>query len=148
MIENNHIIRWRRVVLLLIAIAALLLIAAAFPPFSIVLQILTDEQTLVLSLVAMAILQFLKIVWVGLLKRPKPSTGVMRWALAVIGIGFGVLWGGVKLPPLDDPMTFLTALVTLAGTVVIYAGLVYDYLVERILGWLDTAALRSRLLKP
>lgn len=113
-----------------------------------VVQTLTGEQVLVLSLVSMLILQFLKIIWVGLLKQPKPSVGVMRWVLAGVGILFGVFWTPITLPPLDDPMAFIIALVTVGGEVVIFAGLVYDYMFESIVGWLDAAVINRRLLAP
>lgn len=107
-----------------------------------VLQELTDEQTVILSLLVLAVIQFLKIVYYGLLKRPKLTEGQMRTVVFVLSVPIGYFFAEVELPPFEDPMAFAQAIILLASGVLIWSGLVYEYLLQGLLGFVDSAVLR------
>ena len=101
------------------------------------LQQLADNDVFLLSMLLLAITQGFKIVWIGMLKKPKPSKGQVRLFVFVLSVPVGLVFAGVELPPLDDPMVFAQEIVLLAGAVLVYSGLAYEYLLNGVLGFLD-----------
>ena len=101
------------------------------------LQELTGEQISALSLLTLVIIQVFKIVLVGLFKLPKPTKTQMRLFVFVLSVPLGLVFSGLTLPPISDPLEFAQALVKTAGAVLIYSGLVYGYMLNDLLGWLD-----------
>ena len=98
---------------------------------------LTSEQATLVVFLATAIVQLINIVWVGLLKKPKPSIGSIRWVLFGTAIVLAYFWNPVQLPALDDPMAFGVALIAVALEIFVFAQIVYDKLLELVLGGLD-----------
>ncbi|MGH9158183.1 MAG: hypothetical protein ACRD1K_20635 [Acidimicrobiales bacterium] len=122
-------------------------------PLLLLLQALTDEQTATVALLTLGIVQFLKVVYIGVLKRPKPSKGSMRLFVFVISVPIGYAFAGLVLPPVgEDPMAFAQALIGTAGAVLIQSGLVYDYMLDGVFGFLDYRVLgrkgKTPLLAP
>ncbi len=106
------------------------------------LQELTDEQTVILSLLVLAVVQFLKIIYYGLLKRPKLSEGEMRVVVFVLSVPVGFFFAEVQLPSFEDPMLFAQEIILLASVVLIWSGLVYNYMLQGLLGFVDSKILR------
>lgn len=106
------------------------------------LQELTDEQTVILSLLVLVVMQFLKIIYYGLLKRPKLSAGQMRLVVFVLSVPIGYVFAEVQLPSFEDPMAFAQAIIVLASGVLIWSGLVYNYMLQDLLGFVDSKILR------
>lgn len=108
---------------------------------------MTQEQALVLGLIAMGIVQGLKVVLIGLFGLPKPSTLTVALIALAVAVGVAYVWHGpVVLPdPQADPFAFLLALAQAAGAVFAEASVFYYFLLERILKGLDTLAARARL---
>ena len=101
------------------------------------LQELTGEQISALSLLTLVIIQVFKIVLVGLFKLPKPTRTQMRLFVFVLSVPLGLVFSGLTLPPISDPLEFAQALIATAGQVLVYSGLVYGYMLNDLLGWLD-----------
>lgn len=106
------------------------------------LQELNEEQVIMLGLLTLAVTQILKIVYYGLLKRPKLSAGEMRAFVFVISVPVGYFFAEVQLPSLDDPMLFAQEIILLASGVLIWSGLVYNYMLQDLLGFVDSKILR------
>lgn len=105
---------------------------------TVILQALSDEQVLQLSLVTLFLVQLLKIVYVGLLKRPKPGKGTMRLVVFVLSVPIGYFYSEVDTPVYGgDPLAFAQELIFLASGVLIWSGLAYDYILDGVFGWLD-----------
>ncbi len=98
---------------------------------------MSGDDLVLLATIGMLIVQGLKIFWVGLLGRAKPSVGFMRILVMVISIGYGYLNTDISLPVLDDPLAFITALVSAAGAVLVVAHNAYEVILEPILKWID-----------
>ena len=101
------------------------------------LQELTGEQISALSLLTLVIIQVFKIVLVGLFKLPKPTKTQMRLFVFVLSVPIGLIFSGLTLPPISDPLEFAQALIATAGQVLVYSGLVYQFMLNDLLGWLD-----------
>ena len=101
------------------------------------LQELTGDQISALSLLTLAIIQGLKFVWVGLLKWRKPTKAQMRLLVFVLSVPIGLVFSGLTLPSITDPLEFAQALIATAGQVLVYSGLVYQFMLNDLLGWLD-----------
>ena len=101
------------------------------------LQELTGEQISALSLLTLVIIQVFKIVLVGLFKLPKPTRRKMRLFVFVLSVPLGLVFSGLTLPPISDPLEFAQALIFTAGQVLVYSGLVYQFMLNDLLGWLD-----------
>ena len=101
------------------------------------LQELTGEQISALSLLTLVIIQVFKIVLVGLFKLPKPTKTQMRLFVFVLSVPLGLVFSGLQLPPISDPLEFAQALIFTAGQVLVYSGLVYQFMLNDLLGWLD-----------
>ena len=112
------------------------------------LQQLTDEQTMILSLLTLTIIQILKIVYYGLLQRPKLTKGQMRAVVFVLSVPIGYFFAEVKIPSFDDPMEFAQKIILLASTVLIWSGLVYSYMLNDLLGFVDSKILRRDGKRP
>ncbi len=97
---------------------------------------LTVEQVRTLVIVAVVITQAIKIVYVGLLKQPKPSEGNMRIIAFGASVIAGYFYSDVVLPPFSDPMALATALLEGATTIFVFAHLAYVVIVSNFLGWL------------
>ena len=108
------------------------------------LQALTSDQVQALSILTLVIIQFLKIVVVGLLKRPKPSKGVMRAIVFVAAFPIGFVFADAALPVYEggDPMAFANEIFALGSAVLIQAGLVYGFILDGLLEFLDAKVLR------
>jgi branched-subunit amino acid transport protein len=109
---------------------------------------MTAEQMTVTVLVAALVVQALKFLWIGVGKRPKPSEGALRAVAFVVSAILAFLWRSpIALPaPASDPVAFAIALVEAAAVILIFAHLVYDVLLDKILTGLDTLTL-ARLFK-
>ena len=101
------------------------------------LQELTGDQISALSLLTLIIIQVFKFVWVGLLKWRKPTKAQMRLFVFVLAVPIGLIFSGLRLPPISDPLEFAQALISTAGQVLVYSGLVYQFMLNDLLGWLD-----------
>ena len=104
---------------------------------------MNGDDLILLATIGTVIVQFLKIVWVGLLKRAKPTAGFMRILVMVIAIGYGYLNADIALPVLGDPLEFVIALVAAAASVLVVADRAYEVILEPILGWLDAQLFSS-----
>ena len=102
------------------------------------------NDLILLAAIGTFIVQLFKIVYVGLLGKPKPSKGFLRILVMVIAIGYGYLNTDIALPVLGDPMAFIVALVAAAGSVLIVAHNAYEVILEPILGWLDAKIFAGR----
>ena len=107
---------------------------------------MSAEQLMVTVLVSSGIVQAIKIVYVGLLKRPKPSKLVLQVLSLAVSVVLAYFWRSpVALPdPTADPMTFALALVTAAGTILTFSHLVYAALLENLLKGVDALAFQRR----
>ena len=109
---------------------------------------MTVEQMTVTVLVASLPVQAIKLLWVGIGRQPKPPEGVMRVIAFIVSAALAFLWRSpVALPaPTADPVAFAIALMTAAGEIFIFAHLVYDVLLDKLLTGLDNLTL-ARLFK-
>ena len=99
-------------------------------------DLLSQEQIIVI--VTALIIQAIKIVWVGLLKLPKPSKGHTRLLVFVVSIPLALALGGFGIPEFgEDPMQFAIVLVTAAGEVLMFAHIFYEAILKGVVGWLD-----------
>lgn len=111
--------------------------------------ILTAEQIIILSMIAFAIVQVIDIGWVKLLKKPKPQKGTLQIICFVASVPLAYFWGGVQPPIFEGNIfAFVSTLLTASSTVFVVAQVVYDKLMEPILGWIDTKVLRLELFRP
>ena len=100
-------------------------------------DILSPEQIIVI--VTALIIQFIKIVWVGLFKKPKPSKGHTRLIVFIVSIPVGLAVGGFAAPVLgEDLMQYAIGLVAAAGEVLVFAHVFYVAILDGVFGWLDT----------
>jgi hypothetical protein len=90
------------------------------------------------------IVQFIKYVWVGLLKKVKPSARVLSVIALVIAVAGAYFWRDpVALPdPSVDPVAFGTALLSAAGAIFAAAHFFYEFVLDKLIGSL---AARFRL---
>ncbi len=94
---------------------------------------LAPEQLLIASGVAMGIIWVATIIWMKLLKKPKPSREVMKVIAFVAATALAYLWTPIKLPdPNEDLFVFVTALLVSALSVFKVAQLIYDQIWRRI----------------
>jgi|SRR3990167_1310520 len=109
---------------------------------------MTAEQMTVTVIVASLAVQAIKFVWVGLLSQPKPTEGAVRVIAFIVAAVLAFLWRSpIALPvPAADPVAFAVALVESALAIFIFAHLVYDVLLDKILTGLDALTL-ARLFK-
>lgn len=99
-------------------------------------DLLSQEQIIVI--VTALIIQAIKIIWVGILKKPKPSKGKTRFLVFIVSIPVGLAVGGFVAPELgENPMQFAIALVAAAGEVLVFAHVFYVAILDGVLGWLD-----------
>ena len=106
------------------------------------LQQLSDDQISQLAVLVLMVAQGLKIVYYGLLKRPKLSKGQMRAFIFVLSVPVGFFFSSVELPTLDDPMQFAQAILVLGTQVLVISGLVYEYMLQGLLSVVDSKILR------
>lgn len=109
---------------------------------------ISAEDTIYLTIIATLIVQFLKIVWCGIFKRPKPSAGVLRIIVFVVAVAWGYFDSGVEMPVYEDPMQFALALIEGVGLILIVAHNAYEVILKPVLGWLDSKVLRRAILAP
>ncbi len=115
---------------------------------------MTTDQAALMGLIAYAIVQVIKVFFIGLLGLPKPSKLVFAViALAVSAVVAYVYTGPVTLPdPRVDPLAFAQALVAAAGAIFAYASAFYFFLLDRFLAGLDSVTFavwaRRRVLAP
>lgn len=115
---------------------------------------LSLEQVALISGIVTVGISILSIIWVGLLRRPKPPKSVLQ-GIVFIGSVFGAfLWSGVVLPvfPVFDgePAVFALAILQWTGLVLAAATLIfkvaqtiYDLAWSPILEWLDEKVVES-----
>lgn len=107
-------------------------------------DLLSQEQIIVI--ITALLIQAIKIVWVGLLKKPKPTKGHLRFLVFVVSIPVGLAVGGFVAPELgENPMQYAIALVIAAGEVLVFAHIFYEAILKGLLGWLDRG---KKLLAP
>ncbi len=113
------------------------------------IQALTSDQIQALSVLTLVIVQGLKVIYVGLLKRPKPSKGVMRLIVFALSIPIGVIFSDLVLPVFSgDPLAFANEIFAIGATVLIFAGLVYDFVLDGVLEFVDAKVLRRDGKRP
>ncbi len=107
------------------------------------LQQLTSEQLAALAIVVLVITQGTRIVWITLLKRPKPTPSQTRLFVFVVSFPLGAIFAAEALPVYGgDPMQFAREVFAFGSVILIYAGLSYDYVLDGLLGFLDSFVLR------
>lgn len=111
---------------------------------------MTPEQLITVGLIASGIVQGIKIVWVGLLKKPKPGKPVFMVIALVVSTGAAYLWHGtVVLPdPSIDLGAFAVALVTVAAEVFGAGYVIYAALLEKLLAGFDLLLFKRPMLAP
>ena len=107
---------------------------------------LEGDQLFLLTIIATLIVQFFSVVWVGLLKQPKPSKGVMRILVFVVAVVWGYADADIVLPPIDDPMEFAIALLSAGSAVLVVAHNAYKVILEPVLEWVDAKLLGGRTI--
>ena len=102
-------------------------------------------QLMVTVLVASGLVQAIKIIWVGLLKRPKPEKLTLQVLSFVVSVGLAYFWQSpVTLPDASaNPSAFAIALVVAAGEIMVFSHLVYVALLENLLKGIDALAFKS-----
>ena len=94
---------------------------------------LQPEQILIASGIGMAIIWILTVGWMGLLRRPKPSEGVMKTIAFVASTVLAYLWSPITLPdPAVGLYEFVSALLVSALVVFKLSQAVYDHVWRRI----------------
>ncbi len=107
------------------------------------LQQLSSEQLVALAVVVTVITQGIRIVWISLLKQPKPTASQTRLFVFVVSFPLGAIFAGEALPVYGgDPMQFAREVFAFGSVILIYAGLSYDYVLDGLLGFLDSFVLR------
>jgi len=107
-------------------------------------DLLSQEQIIVI--VTALIIQALKIIWVGVLKKPKPSKGKTRLLVFIVSIPVALIGGGFAAPVAgENPMQYAIALVAMAGEVLLYGHVLYEAILKGVLEWLDKG---KKLLAP
>jgi len=111
---------------------------------------MTPEQTALLALVAVALVQAIKVLWMGLGGQPKPPAVVLQAIVFVISVALAFFWTPVgQLPvPAADPVAYALALLAAAGVVFLAAGGIYVVLLEALLKGLDGALFGRKVLAP
>ena len=130
---------------------------------------LSVVQLGLLTLIAVVLVQLVKIGWMGILRRPKPSERSMKVLVFVISVPFGYFWAAPMLPALPalpaltgEPFEIVAAILVFAGAIIAFLGglsaaasavfvtarLVYETLVEDVLKSLDDAVLNKTFLAP
>ena len=111
---------------------------------------MTPEQMTITVLVASLLVQAIKFLWVGVGGQPKPTEGAMRVIAFVVSAALAFLWRSpIALPaPAADPVAFTIALVAAAGEIFIFAHLVYDVLLDKLLTGLDSLTLARWFKRP
>lgn len=117
---------------------------------------LSPTAMLVISIVTMVGLWLLTVVWTGLLKKPKPSETFLKWSVFVISAVLAVIFNPVTLPALPvwagEPATFTTAVITyatallaIALTIMKVAQFIFDQIWQKVMAWLDTGVIAKLL---
>jgi len=107
---------------------------------------LTAEQVSQLAVLVLVLTQGLKIVYNGLLKRPKLTAGQMRSFVFFLSVPVGYLFAGGDVPSFADPMQFALDILALGTQVLIVSGLVYEYLLQGLLQFADRALPSNRAI--
>ena len=102
------------------------------------------EDTIWLTVITTLIIRFLKIVWCGVFKQPKPTAGVMRIVVFVVALAYGYFDASIEFPVYKDPMQFALDLLEMGGIVLVAADRAYHVILKPILEWLD-AKIAGRL---
>jgi len=99
-------------------------------------DLLSPEQIVII--VTALIIQGFKIIWIGLLKKPKPSKGTTRLIVFIVAVPLAYFVGDFGIPPLgEDPMQFAVTLIAAAGEVLLFAHVLYEAILKGVLEWLD-----------
>ena len=76
---------------------------------------------------------FLTFVWMGVLKKPKPSENVLKGGVFVTSTVLAYAWMPVQLPVIGDGLfEFVSALLVSATAIFKLAQLAYDFIWQRI----------------
>ena len=107
-------------------------------------DLLSQEQVIVI--VTALIIQAIKVIWVGVFKKPKPTAGHTRLLVFVVSIPVALGFGGFAAPELgENLMQYAIALVATASEVLVFAHIFYEAILSGVLGWLDQG---KKLLAP
>lgn len=130
---------------------------------------LSVAQLGLLTLITVGLVQLIKIGWMGILRRPKPSERSLKVLVFVISVPFGYFWAAPILPALPalpaltgEPFEIVAAVLAFAGAIIAFLGglsaaagavfvtarLVYETLVEDVLKSLDDGVLNKTFLAP
>ncbi len=100
---------------------------------------ISPEQIFVASAIGTAIVWLVTIIWMGLLKQPKPSEGVMKGIVFVTSTGLAYFWTPIILPdPSVNLFAFVTTLLVSAISVFKVAQIIYDYVWRPVTDWIGT----------
>lgn len=110
-------------------------------------DLLSQEQIVII--VTALIVQGIKIIWIGILKKPKPSKGTTRWIVFIVAVPLAYFVGDFGVPPFgEDPMLFAVTLIASAGEVLLFAHVLYEAILKGVLEWLDSKILKRKALAP
>jgi hypothetical protein len=106
---------------------------------------LDASQVILIGFVATVVAQIIKIVAAKLGKQP----GRVAITLTAFGLSLvlAVIWARPSIPAWGDPMQFLNELIMMAGSVLGFATIIYNVLLDKLLGLLDSL-LGTELLSP
>ena len=106
-------------------------------------DLLSQEQIIVIA--TALIIQVIKIIWVQLLKKPKPSKGATRFIVFAVAVPLAYFVGDFGVPAFsEDPMQFAITLIASAGEVLLFAHVLYVAISEGVFEWLDAKLLGGR----
>jgi len=115
---------------------------------------LSVVQLGLLTLIAVVLVQLIKIGWIGVLGRPKPSKRALKLLLFVVAVPLGFVWAAPVLPAfpelpvlVGEPFEIVGVVLAFAGSVIVFLGgilaaasavfvfarLAYEKLVEDVL---------------
>lgn len=109
---------------------------------------MTPEQLITVGIIASAVVQAIKIVWVGLLKKSKPDKVAFMIVALVISVPVAYVWhGAIVLPdPGTDLGAYAQALALAAAEVFAASYVVYAALLEKLLAGFDLLLFKGRAL--
>ena len=138
-----------RLLITALALLCLPLLVAFQPPLQAAGEPnLSLEQLALLGTIATAAVWVLTVGWVGILKRPKPTTNVLKAIVFVGSVVLAFVWTPLTLPTFPifggDPAIYAMAILEWAGfllaaavAIMKLAQLAFDVLWAPLMGWLD-----------
>jgi predicted permease len=101
---------------------------------------LQPEQILIASALGTGLVWLGSVVWMKLLKRPKPSENVMKGVVFVASTGLAFYWSPISLPDISAGIyPFVSALLVSALAVFKVSQAIYDYAWKPVTDWLGSS---------